>query len=99
MAIIDGTAGGDKIVGTIYADLIRGFGGNDSIFAGAADIGFDTIFGGAGNDIIAGGGGNDNLLGDAGNDTIWGGGGNDFIVGGIGWDSRRRLGRRPHRRK
>jgi hypothetical protein len=65
---------GHILIGTDYADLIRGRGGDDVIKGG---LGNDNIHGGAGNDTIESGAGNDNVQGGRGNDTIlafsWGG--------------------------
>lgn len=64
------------------ADLILGFGGND------------TLNGNGGNDILYGGAGNDTLNGGAGNDRIvWTvGDGRDFADGGTGTDTMHVLG-------
>ena len=61
--------------------LIRGMGGNDTIFGGGGN---DSITGDAGNDALAGRDGNDGFLGGAGNDTIDGGPGKDLADGGAG---------------
>jgi Ca2+-binding RTX toxin-like protein len=91
----------DYLVGTPFADVIDGGGGNDVIYGLAGNdtlyggTGNDTIDGGDGDNVIYGGDGNDyiwvgygnNLIyGDDGDDHIWGGGGNDTIYGGTGND-------------
>ncbi|MBU2992969.1 Hint domain-containing protein [Octadecabacter sp. 1_MG-2023] len=60
---------GDAILAgdTNNDDLIYGYGGNDSITAGAGD---DEIYGGTGNDTIDGGTGDDTITAGTGNDTI-----------------------------
>ncbi|MEL6641748.1 MAG: hypothetical protein AAFP98_10620, partial [Pseudomonadota bacterium] len=80
-AILAGDTGND--------DLIFGYGGNDSITAGAGD---DEVYGGSGNDTIDGGADNDFLVGDQttglnGDDTITGGAGNDTIYGDTAGDA------------
>ena len=68
---------------------INGFGGDDDIINATAlpatihgGDGFDTIWGGTGDDRILGFGGNDALRGGDGADTIFGGNGNDSLSGG-----------------
>jgi Ca2+-binding RTX toxin-like protein len=80
-----GTSGDDIIdlKGTTTPEVICGFGGNDTIYAGDGD---DTIYGGPGNDIIYGGGGNDTIDGENGDDELHGGDGNDTILGHPGND-------------
>jgi hypothetical protein len=68
-AVIDGTAGDDRLCGTTGSDTIRGGGGND------------IIIGGTGDDVIYGDDGNDNIVAGAGHDTIYGGSGSDTING------------------
>ncbi len=84
-AMIEGTPGDDKLIGTANTDTIYGRGGDDLIEAREArDIVFggngdddlygeelgDQLFGGAGDDYIVGGGGEDELFGFGGNDVI-----------------------------
>jgi Ca2+-binding RTX toxin-like protein len=65
---VNGTSGGDTLIGDGYDDVLNGGPGND------------TIDGGAGNDTILGGDGNDpSLVGGPGNDTIDGGAGTDNV--------------------
>ncbi|WP_272888609.1 beta strand repeat-containing protein [Stutzerimonas stutzeri] len=53
-------AGGDLLIGSDFADVLRGLAGNDTLHGGAGN---DTIYGGSGADIIKGGAGNDVLYG------------------------------------
>lgn len=87
-----GTAYGDIINGSTFANHLAGLGGNDTI---NGDAGNDTLDGGDGddqlyglydNDSLVGGLGNDTLDGGTGNDTMVGGGGDDVMVGGLGND-------------
>ncbi|WP_305883677.1 calcium-binding protein [Alsobacter ponti] len=55
----------DTIIGGEADNLLRGLGGNDSLFGG---MGRDTLLGGDGDDTLDGGAGGDSLVGDAGND-------------------------------
>ncbi|MGH6909248.1 MAG: calcium-binding protein [Phenylobacterium sp.] len=89
--------GADKFKGSAFGDLLRSYGGNDTV---AANGGYDTVFGGDGADTIDGGTGASYLRGDAGDDLILGGpdfddingnegndilygrGGNDWVLGG-----------------
>ncbi len=72
--VLNGTTDGDELVGTRFADTIRGGGGRDS------------LAGGQGNDVIQGEGSHDRLSGGAGNDTITGGIGSDRLTGSLGAD-------------
>lgn len=75
----------DEVVfGTILADSVSGFAGNDQLQGNAGN---DDLSGNAGDDILFGEVGDDNLSGDAGNDQIQGGPGSDSISGGAGNDS------------
>ncbi|MEG3848546.1 phosphatase PAP2 family protein [Microcoleus sp. herbarium19] len=91
----------DFLAGTTQADTIKGFDGNDILYANSGDDllggdagkdkicgdqGNDTIFGGADNDILWGGKGSDLISGESGNDTIYGGEGSDSMTGGAGDD-------------
>ncbi|WP_226925012.1 beta strand repeat-containing protein, partial [Stutzerimonas stutzeri] len=53
-------AGGDLLIGSDFADVLRGLAGNDTLHGGAGN---DTIYGGSGADIIKGGAGNDVIYG------------------------------------
>lgn len=90
--------GDDNITGSLFGDLMSGFGGHDNILGGS---GADSLLGGEGNDhiygqsaaggadsadIILGQDGSDYLQGNAGNDTIDGGEGSDRINGGANDD-------------
>lgn len=70
----DAPRGGGILVGTDYADKLRG--------VSAAD----TLRGAGGDDVLNGFGGSDLLEGGAGDDMIWAGGGNDTVLGGDGGD-------------
>lgn len=100
--VYHGTEGNDKIHGSIYNDLIYGYGGNDELDSSGGndcviggdgnDIldpedGSDIVVGGPGNDQIKGGSGDDVLYGNDGNDKITGGTGNDWLWGGPGNDT------------
>ncbi len=67
MAIRDGDAGDNVLVGTNSADTISGFGGNDEL-SGLG--GNDLLLGGAGNDLLDGGSGTNTLTGGTGIDTF-----------------------------
>jgi Ca2+-binding RTX toxin-like protein len=69
--------------GSSDADVVRGFGGNDTLSGGKGN---DLFYGGAGNDSLLGGEGNDYLDGGAGNDTLLFGTGDDSVLGGDGND-------------
>lgn len=90
---VAGSAGGDRYVGTRYADTIRGEGGADRLYGADGDdtlnggSGADRLYGGAGNDTLWGGSGGDRLSGGTGNDRLSGGTGNDTLDGGSGDDS------------
>ncbi len=80
----EGTEGNDSLGGSIMAEKMYGYDGNDSIYGNNGD---DTIYGGEGDDSINGGAGNDILYGGNGNDTIINSYGNDYIDAGDGNDS------------
>jgi len=92
MAIITGSSGNNRIIGTvdddtIYANAGPGSGpvdGDDRVYA---LLGNDKVFGAAGNDILNGGAGNDTVFGGEGTDKIFGGADNDSVYGGLGDDS------------
>jgi Ca2+-binding RTX toxin-like protein len=102
MAIINGDEGNNFLNGTLFDDLIQGFGGTDVLFA---RDGQDTLDGGSGSDFLFGGNGddslnggldndiiygerdNDTLNGDAGNDLLFGGSGADYLIGDAGKDT------------
>ncbi|ADX45958.1 putative rtx family calcium-binding cytotoxins and bacteriocins protein [Paracidovorax avenae ATCC 19860] len=71
---LQGTAGGNRIVGYASDDTLQGLDGND------------TLEGRGGNDLLEGGAGNDSLYGQAGNDRLLGGDGADVLQGGDGDD-------------
>lgn len=78
-----GTAGANKIGGTLVNDVINGRGGNDRI---TGDSGNDRLLGNAGNDTLIGGAGDDRLSGGQGADRLTGGPGADVLSGGRGAD-------------
>jgi CSLREA domain-containing protein len=79
----DTISGVENVVGTRFADVIRGSnGGNWLRLGGGGDSGFG--YGGA--DRIDGGSGSDRLFGGTGNDALFGEAGNDFFDGGSGRD-------------
>jgi Ca2+-binding RTX toxin-like protein len=84
MAIFNGTAGADTIVGGVDADTIHGLDGNDRLRGG---LGPDQIFGDGGDDDLFGTVGDDTLDGGAGNDVLTGSFGDNFLYGGAGNDS------------
>jgi Ca2+-binding RTX toxin-like protein len=73
---VEGSQGGETIIGTTSANRLDGNGGDDTINGGA---GHDTLDGGAGDDSLNGGSGNDRLYGQGGADTLIGGSGNDLL--------------------
>lgn len=66
-ALGDTYIGIERVVGSVYADVIRGSAANNLLFGQA---GADTIDGAAGSDLIHGGTGVDSLTGGLGNDTF-----------------------------
>ncbi len=83
LLFIDGLGGNDTLVGSKFADDLRGGAGNDNLQGG---LGNDLVTGGTGNDLATGGLGNDNLQGGLGIDNLNGGVGNDVVTGGLGRD-------------
>src|SRR6185436_10893871 len=80
------------ISGNQGANLLEGFGGNDTLFGNLAN---DVLQGGSGNDtlrdnggknLLDGGSGNDKLVGNTGNELFMGGSGNDTVTTGAGSD-------------
>ena len=86
MAVFNGGAGNELIVGSNNDDTIRGRDGDDTILgAGGDDVllgnrGEDSIEGGEGEDTLRGGRGDDTLIGDTGNDLIRGRRGDDRLI-------------------
>ncbi len=76
--------GADLFIGSPVNDLLRGYGGNDTINAGE---GSNYIRGDDGDDLLTGGSGFDDINGNMGNDTVSTGGGDDYAVGGKDNDS------------
>ena len=61
MAIINGNFLPNTLIGTPFADIIRGFGGNDSLFGLGGD---DSLDGQAGTDTLDGGVNTDKCVGE-----------------------------------
>lgn len=86
-------SGGDSLEGSMEADRLLGFGGNDTVRGLSGNdrlhggSGNDRLHGGSGNDRIEGGRGEDRLHGDAGRDALFGGSGADVLRGGAGSDA------------
>ena len=74
---------GDYVYGSEYADVLRGFLGNDAVYGGGGN---DTIASGQGSDFVSGDAGDDFLFGNLAEDTLAGSYGNDFMHGGQGND-------------
>ena len=83
----------EKLEGYNVGDIIRGQGGNDTIYGYSGDdsldggSGDDFLYAGSGDDSVTGGDGSDVLKGDVGDDTLSGGSGNDSLHGEAGDDS------------
>lgn len=86
MAVITGTEGDDRLVGTAQSDDIIGYGGNDTLIAYGRS---DSLFGGTGDDLLVaaltgimyGMEDNDTFdLRQAGDVTAFGGAGNDTAI-------------------
>lgn len=77
-----GEAAGDRyfgiegLVGTAFADSLRGDGGNNWLYG---NDGADFLYGRDGNDVLLGGNGDDHLYGGAGADAFYGEGGADTV--------------------
>ncbi|MCK6419077.1 MAG: type I secretion C-terminal target domain-containing protein, partial [Alphaproteobacteria bacterium] len=80
----DELAGFEHVVGTAFADEIRGTIGDNTINGGDGD---DLLYGDHGNDTLYGGNGVDRLIGDTGNDVLYGQAGDDRLEGGTGNDT------------
>lgn len=98
---LSGSGDADTIVGGAEGDILRGRGGNDTIFADVVvdinaaieagrtgDGASDLLFmsGQAGDEILSGNGGDDKLVGTSRSDVLSGGAGDDLLVGGTGDD-------------
>lgn len=70
-------SGIENLIGSVYADTLRGDDTNNVIRGGANRFGLTD-----GDDVIYGNGGDDMLYGDAGADTLIGGRGADTLYGG-----------------
>ncbi len=69
-------AGSDVFVLSIFADLARGEGGNDTL---NGYEGNDTLYGGSGADVLDGGAGADSLVGGSGDDVYYVQDGGDVV--------------------
>jgi hypothetical protein len=83
MALVQGAAGHDTLIGADGDDRLEGGTGRDQLYGGG---GADRLSGGGHNDYLNAGSGSDRLYGDAGNDYLVGGSGNDRLWGGSGSD-------------
>jgi trypsin len=84
-----GTSRNNLICGRRGSDLIRGLGGNDTLFGDRCGRGrrrSNAAAVGDGNDRLFGNAGHDRLFGSGGADRVFGGPGNDLLVGGRGRD-------------
>lgn len=93
MANINGNNSNNTLIGTGFADTIRGrkgddlldgLGGNDLLLGGSGD---DTLLGGLGDDTLNGGNDADVLDGGAGDDSLDGGKGSDSLIASEGNDT------------
>ncbi|MBY5972019.1 hypothetical protein KUV28_06660 [Ferrimonas balearica] len=73
----------DHLVGSGYADYLKGFEGDDTIEGGRGD---DTLAGSEGNDLLEGGAGEDLMNGGQQDDRLFGGSGDDEMLGWTGED-------------
>ncbi|MEO8243600.1 MAG: calcium-binding protein [bacterium] len=70
---VDSGSGNDALTGSLFANVLRAGGGDDSLVALAGN---DSLYGGKGNDTLGGGNGNDLINGGKGSDTAY------FLFGG-----------------
>jgi Ca2+-binding RTX toxin-like protein len=90
----------EGIIGSTYEDTLHGNDSDNVIYGlgGDSDSGYDSIYGGEGDDTLISGsssygdfmdgeGDDDLLIGGAGDDSLFGDAGNDTIQGGAGSDS------------
>ena len=88
----DQTEQDDLLYGSIYDDVLNGFGGDDILKAGQGEdqlyggVGRNVLHGHGGDDLLVGGNDTERLLGGSGDDTLYGHGGNDILRGGAGND-------------
>ena len=73
----------ENVVGGVFADVLIGYTGTDTLYGGA---GADALLSVEGDDFAYGDAGNDYLAGRDGNDTLYGGLDRDVIDGGNGVD-------------
>lgn len=81
--IVQGTGGGDVLVGDPFRNELHGRPGDDQIFGKG---GGDCLHGGRGDDYVVGANGHDQIWGDGGNDQLRGGVDEDTLIGGPGND-------------
>ena len=74
---LNGTTGGNTLLGGRGDDDVSGMAGNDTLNGGTGN---DKMWGGSGNDNLDGGSGNDVLVGGFGADRMTGGAGNDVLL-------------------
>jgi Ca2+-binding RTX toxin-like protein len=74
---LNGTTGGNTLLGGRGDDDVSGMAGNDTLNGGTGN---DKMWGGSGNDNLDGGNGNDVLVGGFGADRMSGGAGNDVLL-------------------
>lgn len=79
----DSYAAVEGLVGSAFADSLRGTGGDNWIYGGG---GADAVFGRGGSDVLIGEAGDDTLYGNEGDDWLYGGDGIDRLIGGSGAD-------------
>ena len=89
--ILAGLSGGSysgfeeyAVFGTLFDDTVRGTAGSDRIYD---NFGFNTFYGGDGDDFLSGGFEGSNLYGEGGNDILYNGAGVDGLYGGDGDDT------------
>lgn len=80
---ITGSQDLDNFTGSDRSEVLKAFGGNDTITGGGGN---DTLNGGDGDDSLTGAADNDSLFGGNGNDTLHSGDGKDTLNGGSGND-------------
>lgn len=82
-ALILGTNGPDRLIGTVRPDTIRGYAGRDNINGKQRG---DYLYGNTGDDRLVGETGADHLYGGSGDDRLLPGRGEDYVSGGVGND-------------
>lgn len=83
----EGRDGDDTLEGGIGRNAVYGGNGDDTLIGGDVGVGgWESLFGGFGDDVLRGHGGADNLYGEEGADRLYGGDGPDIMAGGRGND-------------